>query len=217
MSTSGSILPCKAVCFRMASSKSQPAILCFSHLLVISKQKGKHQILRNHQKLQSLGTSLRVPNSDRYRNMVVCSGVGSGPPIPSDPSPGSWKPWILGMLFSIILPFWRGKWGPLLKLKDRVETVIDTVETVTDIIEEVAEQVEKVADKVGDQLPEGRLKDALEFVEDIAEETADDARLAGEFIDKVEDAVDDVEKQVESFFDKDEKAEETKEDDKGHD
>lgn len=34
---------------------------------------------------------------------------------------------------------------------------------------------------------------------------------------QVEDAVDDVEKQVESFFDKDEKAEETKEDDKGHD
>ncbi|XWS21456.1 hypothetical protein CRYUN_Cryun30bG0056300 [Craigia yunnanensis] len=217
-STSGSILPCKV---RMKSCKFQPAILGFSHFLVISKHKAKHQILRN-QKLQSLGTGLRMQNTDRYRNMVVCSSVGSGPLIPSNPTPGpgSWKPWFLGILLSIILPFWRGKWRPLLKLKEEVETVIDTVEAVTDIVEKVAEQVEKVADDIGDHLPEGRLKDALEFVEDMAEDTAGGARLAGEFIDKVEDMVDEVEEKVESFMESnssDEQAKKAREEEaKGH-
>ncbi|XVF64839.1 hypothetical protein PTKIN_Ptkin09bG0198700 [Pterospermum kingtungense] len=198
-SISRSILPCKVP---VESCKFQPtAILCFSHFLVISKHKARHQILRN-QKVKSLGTGLRVQNTDRCRNIVVCSSAGSGPQIPSNPAPGSgsWKPWILGFLMSMILPFWRGKWRPLLKLKEEVETVIDTVEAVTDIVEKVAEQVEKVADDIGDHLPEGRLKYALEFVEDIAEDTADGARLAGDFIDKVEDMVEEVEEKVESFI-----------------
>ncbi|XWS14956.1 hypothetical protein CRYUN_Cryun35bG0052800 [Craigia yunnanensis] len=207
MSTSGSMLPCKV---RMEFCKFQPpTILCFSHFLVISKHKGKHQILRN-QKLQSLGTGLiRVQNTDRYRNMVVCSSVGSGPPIPSNPTPGpgSWKTWILGILISIILPFWRGKWGRLLKLKEEVETAVDTVEAATDIVEKVAEQVEKVVDDIGNHLPEGRLKDALEFVEDIAEDTADGARLAGEVIDKVED----MEEKVESLMEPNSADEQAKE------
>ncbi|XVE95243.1 hypothetical protein REPUB_Repub02eG0079400 [Reevesia pubescens] len=182
----------------MESCKFQsPAILCFSHFLVISKHQGKHQILRNP-KLQSLGTGLIVQNPDRFRNMVVCSSVGSGPPTPGPA--GSWKPWFLGILMSIILPFWRGKWGPLLKLKEEVETVIDTVEAVTDIVEKVADKAEKVVDDIGNHLPEGRLKDALEFVEDMAEDTADGARIAGEFIDKVEEMVDQVEEKVESFM-----------------
>ncbi|XP_022766409.1 uncharacterized protein LOC111311297 isoform X2 [Durio zibethinus] len=216
-SAAGSILPFKV---RVESCKFQPSILCLNNFLEISKHKGKYQVLRNH-KLQSLGSDLRVQNTDRYRNMVVCSSVGSGPPIPSNPTPGpgSWKPWILGILLSIILPFWRGKWRPLLKLKEEVETVIDTAEAVTDIVEKVAEQVEKVADKVGDHLPEGRLKDALEFVEEMAEDTADGARVAGEFIDKVEDMVDEVEEKVESLIkpnSTDEKAKEAKEEAEDH-
>ncbi|XVF36647.1 hypothetical protein REPUB_Repub19eG0075100 [Reevesia pubescens] len=221
MSTSGSILPCKV---RMESSKFQTAsFICFSQFLEISKHKAKHQILRNP-KLQSLDIGFRVQNTDRYKNMVVCSSVGSGPQIPSNPStpdPGSWKPWFLGILMSIILPFWRGKWGQLLKLKEEAETVIDRVEAVTDIVEKVAEQVEKVADDIGDHLPEGRLKDALDFVEDMAEDAADGARIAGEVIDKLEDVVDEVEEKVESFMEQkssDEKAKETKEEEeaKGH-
>ncbi|XVE60545.1 hypothetical protein DITRI_Ditri05aG0137300 [Diplodiscus trichospermus] len=200
--TSGyTLLPCKV---RMESCKFQPAaVLCSCHFLVISKHKSKHQILRN-QKLLSLGTGLKVQNTDRYRNMVVCDSVGSGPTVPSasspTPVPGSWKPWILGILLSVILPFWRGKWGPLLKLKEEVQAVINKVEAVTDTVEKVAEEVEKVADDIGDQLPEGRLKDALEFVEDMAEDTADGAQLAGDFIDKVEDMVDEAEEKVESLM-----------------
>ncbi|KAK8298192.1 hypothetical protein V6Z11_D05G237400 [Gossypium hirsutum] len=156
--------------------------------------------------------------------MVFCnSNVEQGPVIPSSPAPapGSWKPWILGFLMSIILPFWRGNWRPLLKLKQEAETVIDTVETVTDIVEKVAEQVEQVADKVGDSLPEGKLKDALEIAEDMAEGTVDDARIVGEFIDKVEDMVDQVEEELESLIkpnsgDDEEEVKEKKQKGKGH-
>ncbi|XP_022736859.1 uncharacterized protein LOC111289730 isoform X2 [Durio zibethinus] len=221
MSIAGSMLPCKV---RMEYCKFQsPTILRCSHFLVISKQKEKHQIVRNLQKLQSLGTGLiRVQNTDRYRNMVVCSSVGSGPPTPSDPTPGpgSWIPWIMGILVSIILPFWRGNWGRLLKLKDEAETVIDTVEAFTDVVEKVAEQVENVADDIGNHLPEGKLKDAFELVEDIAEDTVDGARLAGEVIDKVEDIVDEVEEKVESLREPksthEEANEATEEEAKGH-
>ncbi|MBA0555851.1 hypothetical protein Golob_026002 [Gossypium lobatum] len=97
---------------------------------------------------------------------------------------------------SIILPFWRSKWGPLLKLKDEVETIIDKAEEVTDIVEKVAGQVEEVADDIGNHLPEGRLKNALQFVEDMAQNTADGARLAGDLIDKVEE----VEGKVETWM-----------------
>ncbi|KAL4279685.1 hypothetical protein GQ457_03G033620 [Hibiscus cannabinus] len=218
-SSSGFNLPCK-VPMDMESCKSQPSFLCFSHFLVISKHKGKHQVLRNSM-FQPLGGGLRLQNTNRYRNMVFCnSGVEPGPIVPSTPAPapGSWKAWIVGILMSIILPMWRGNWRPLLKLKQEAETIIDTVEAVADMVEKVAEQVEKVADEVGDRLPEGKLKDALEFVEDLADDTADGARITGDFIDKVEDMVDQVEDKVESLMKpgSGNKAEVKKETAKGH-
>ncbi|KAG4200603.1 hypothetical protein ERO13_A05G223000v2 [Gossypium hirsutum] len=191
-SSSGFILPCKVP---MESRKSHPSIVYFSEILVVPNHKGKHQILRNS-KFQPLGSGLRFQITVRHSYTVFCnSSVEQGPVIPSSPAPapGSWKPWILGFLMSIILPFWRGNWRPLLKTQtcvavymsvEEAETVIETVETVTDIVEKVAEQVEQVADKVGDSLPEGKLKDALEIVEDMAEGTVNDARIVGEFIDK---------------------------------
>ncbi|KAL4309611.1 hypothetical protein GQ457_01G027510 [Hibiscus cannabinus] len=175
-----------------SSCRFQPAIIRF-----ISRHKAKrHQIIRNRN-LQLLGASLRLRTTDRDKNMVVCCSVGSGPSIPSNP--GAWKLWVLGILLSIALPFWRSKSGPLLKLKDEVETVIDKVEAVTDYAEKLAEQVEevtgvaekvseemeKVADEIGNHLPEGRLKDALEIVEHTAQNTAEGARFTGEFINKV--------------------------------
>lgn len=77
--------------------------------------------------------------------MVVRSGVEPGGIVPSDGSPGSWyihfhlvptyteelivisirlyyfcrNLWILGMVISVVLPFWKSKWGPLLKLKSK--------------------------------------------------------------------------------------------------
>ncbi|GMI78443.1 hypothetical protein HRI_001513600 [Hibiscus trionum] len=185
--------------------KFQPALTRCSHVLVISKHKEIYQIPRN-QNLQSLGSGLRLQNADRDKNKVVCCSVGPGPSFPSNPDPGSWQLWVLGILVSVVLPFWRSKWGPLLKLKDEVETVIDEVEAVADIVEKVAEGVEEVADDIGNHLPEGRLKDAFEMVEDMAQNTADGAHLAGEFIDKVEE----VEEMMESCMEQSNTDEETK-------
>ncbi|MBA0856327.1 hypothetical protein Goshw_026794, partial [Gossypium schwendimanii] len=182
--TSASIFPCK---LQMPySCKLQPPIIRFSHFLVISNSIHKaknHQILRNHN-LQPPGIGLRLLNTDRVNNLVVCCSIGSGPSNPGSCEFLSRKLWVVGLVMSIILPFWRSKWGPLLKLKDEVETIIDKAEEVTDIVEEVAGQVEEVADDIGNHLPEGRLKNALQFVEDMAQNTADGARLAGDLIDK---------------------------------
>ncbi|KAE8714362.1 Detected protein of unknown function [Hibiscus syriacus] len=202
-SISASICLCKVG--MDSSGKLQTAIIGFGHSLVIAKHKAKYHIPRNPN-LQSLGTALRLQHADRDNNMVVCCSVGSGPSFPSNPGPSSWKLWVMGILMSMVLPFWRSKWGPLLKLKDEVETVIDKVEAATDIVEKVAEQVEGVADDIGNHLPEGRLKDALEIVEDIAKNTADGARLAGEFIDKVEE----VEEKVESWMEQNNTVKEAK-------
>ncbi|XP_039069146.1 uncharacterized protein LOC120215565 [Hibiscus syriacus] len=180
-STSALIFSCKV---QMESTcKFQPAITRFTHFLVISKHKAKrHRIIRK-QNLQFLGTSIWLRNIDRDKNMVVRCGVGPGP---SNHGPGSWKLWVLGILLSVVLPFWRSKWGPLLKLKDEnAETVIEKVEAVTNTVKKVAEQVEEVADEIGNNLPEGRLKDTLEIVEDVAQNTAEGARFAGEFFDQV--------------------------------
>ncbi|KAB2082931.1 hypothetical protein ES319_A05G231300v1 [Gossypium barbadense] len=185
----------------MESRKSHPSIVYFSEILVVPNHKGKHQILRNS-KFQPLGSGLRFQITVRHSYTVFCnSSVEQGPVIPSSPAPapGSWKPWILGFLMK------------------EAETVIETVETVTDIVEKVAEQVEQVADKVGDSLPEGKLKDALEIVEDMAEGTVNDARIVGEFIDKV----DQVEEELESLIkpnsgDDEEEVKEKKQKAKGH-
>ncbi|KAF2299731.1 hypothetical protein GH714_002908 [Hevea brasiliensis] len=122
----------------------------------------------------------------KNRDMVVHNGVHPEPALPSDPSSGSWKMWILGMIITVIIPFWRNKWWPLLKLKDRVESVVETAEHVTEIVEKVAEEVEKVSEEVADHLPEGgKLKESVTFVENVAKETAKDAHLALEVIEKV--------------------------------
>ncbi|KAK8308998.1 hypothetical protein V6Z11_D02G099500 [Gossypium hirsutum] len=196
MDQTASIFPCK---LQMPySCKLQPPIIRFSHFLVISNSIHKaknHQILRNHN-LQPPGIGLRLLNTDRVNNLSEFL---------------SRKLWVVGLVMSIILPFWRSKWGPLLKLKDEVETIIDKAEEVTDIVEKVAGQVEEVADDIGNHLPEGRLKNALQFLEDMAQNTADGARLAGDLIDKVEE----VEGKVESWMGEnsiDEEAKRTKED-----
>ncbi|XVE86830.1 hypothetical protein DITRI_Ditri18aG0066400 [Diplodiscus trichospermus] len=115
----------------------------------------------------------------------VESGASSSPAAaPSN----SWKSWMLGLLFSAMLSFWKHKWGPLLAIKRKVDTVVENVESVVEVVEKVAEEVEKVADEVADTLPDnGKLKEAVSFIETVAKETAKDAHMVEEFIQKVED------------------------------
>ncbi|OWM79987.1 hypothetical protein CDL15_Pgr006291 [Punica granatum] len=119
-------------------------------------------------------------------DVVTRNSVDPAGHLPSGCSPGSWKLWILGVVISVVLPFWKSKWGPLLKLKNEVETVVKVAENVTDVVEKVAEGVEKVAEDVAEMLPEGgKLRNAVELVEHVAEETAKDAHLVEGLIDKV--------------------------------
>ncbi|XP_022741093.1 uncharacterized protein LOC111292784 [Durio zibethinus] len=137
-------------------------------------------------------TQTKINTKNKIRIFCINS-VESGASSSPGASSNSWKSWILGILLSAVLSFWKHKWGPLLAMKEKVDRVVETAELVVEVVEKVAEEVEKVADEVADTLPKnGKLKEAVSFIETIAKETAKDARLAEELIQKVED----VEKEV---------------------
>ncbi|QCE00655.1 uncharacterized protein LOC114195205 isoform X2 [Vigna unguiculata] len=139
---------------------------------------------------------LRFQNDDRRKmNMVVYSCII--PEHSNDSSPGYyWKLWILGTIFSILASFFRGKWGPLLQLKEKVDTTIHEAHRVVDIIEEVAEEVDKVAEEAVKHLPEGKFRHAVELVEKVAENVEKRAQRVEDALEKVEN----MEKELESFI-----------------
>ncbi|KAK7852843.1 uncharacterized protein LOC111984981 [Quercus suber] len=196
------------------SASKQRALIGTSHrfqslipnpcrLLLISKRNEKRSFLGTDQRLHFLkiGLSLReLVVSKRKMDVAVHSSVPLVPPIPSNPaSPGpqSRKVWIVGLIASAILPFIGIKFGPLLKLKQEVDTVVDTAEDVAEVVEKVAEEVEIVAEEIAEHLPAGgKLKVVATFIENVAETTAKDARLVEDVIDKVRA----MEKDAESFI-----------------
>ncbi|XP_027333761.1 uncharacterized protein LOC113848445 [Abrus precatorius] len=140
--------------------------------------------------------ALRFQNDPtRKTNMAVHASTTPGAPFPVDPSPGHWKVWILGTIFTILVSFTRGKWGPLLLLKEKVETTIEEADRIMDIVEEVAEGVEKVTEEVVKHLPEGKLRDTAEFVEEVAKDIDKHAQNAEDALEKIEN----MEKEFESF------------------
>ncbi|OMO73043.1 hypothetical protein COLO4_27301 [Corchorus olitorius] len=114
---------------------------------------------------------------------------------------------LLRMLLSALLSVCKPWGGPLLAIKNKVDTVVETVECVAEVVELVAEEVEMVADEVVDSLPEGTmLKETVCSIEAIAKETAEDARKVEEFIQKVEDMEEEViESLIKPFIDQVEK------------
>ncbi|KAK7275803.1 hypothetical protein RIF29_16927 [Crotalaria pallida] len=132
----------------------------------------------------------------RKMNMTVFANIPQGAPLPVDPSPAHWKAWVIGTIVTILLSSSRGKWGPLLQLRDKIQITIDEVERVADIVEEVAETVEKVADVATKNLPEGKLHDAAEIVGQVAENIDMLAENAGNALEKVEE----MGKEMESFI-----------------
>lgn len=128
------------------------------------------------------------------RKFAVFNGVLPGVPLPSEPPPSdSWNGWILGAVLTFVLPFLANKWGPLLKIKDEVDTAVQTVENVVDAVEKVAEQVEKVAEDIAEGLPAGKLKNAVTFIENVADQIDDTAEVVGDAIDKVQEVGDQIE------------------------
>ncbi|XP_022766406.1 uncharacterized protein LOC111311296 [Durio zibethinus] len=196
LSAGSTVFPCKVKCLHQESLfRFQPA--------AISKQKHEQLFQRNQTLPLSVSTGglgLQTNGIRKMNNMAVCCSLESGePPFPFNLIPGSsnWQLWALGTVISVFLPFTTSKWGPLLKLKNDADNILEAAEHISDVVEEVAEKVEKIADEVGDQLPDGgKLKATLELVEDLAEETAKDAHLAGDLIDKVQE----IEDKMESFM-----------------
>ncbi|XP_034674868.1 uncharacterized protein LOC117906040 isoform X1 [Vitis riparia] len=166
----------------------------------LSAVSGRHFL--GNQDLKAFSTVGRVA-SDRNTKMdttVYCS-TQPGASLPSGPPTNSWeifgrKNWIIGMLLSMVVPLWRFKLGPLLQLKNEVETAMNTTEQIAETIESVAEKVEQVADDIGNHLPEGgKLRQVADFVENVAKETAKGAHLVDAAIEKAED----IEKKVDSL------------------
>ncbi|XP_061364225.1 uncharacterized protein LOC133307690 [Gastrolobium bilobum] len=155
------------------------------------------KIKYNRFSLPEQNTGFRIQNeATRKMNMAVYASIPPEAPFPVDPSPGHWKVWIIGTIFTILLSFSKGKWGPLLQLKEKIDTVIDEAEQIADVVEEVAEGVEKVAEGAVKNIPEGKLHDTAEFVEKIAEDIDKQAKNAEDALEKVED----MEKEFESFL-----------------
>ncbi|MED6133513.1 hypothetical protein PIB30_028941 [Stylosanthes scabra] len=154
------------------------------------------------------GYSSLVPQQNlltfrRNMNISVCASTPPGPPLPANPSPfpspSNWKLWMVGTIFTIVMSFSKGKWGPLLLLKDKFETTIKQVEKIADVVEEVAERVDKAAEEVVKIIPAGKLHDAVEFVEKMAENVDKLAETAEETLEKVDSMEDELDSLLESM------------------
>ncbi|KAL4649440.1 hypothetical protein ACB092_01G013900 [Castanea dentata] len=198
MSLSKSILSCTSTL--IGASRRYQLFPNPYRLLLISKCNEKRSFLGTEQRLQFLKTGLReLAVSKRKMDVAVYSSIPPVPPMPSNPaSPGPWYLWIVRLIVSSILRFFGIKFGPLLKLKQEVDAVVETAEEVVEVVEKVAEEVDKVAEEISEHLPEGgKLRATAKIIEKVAERTAKDAQLVEDVIDKVEA----VEKEVESLID----------------
>ncbi|XP_021981929.2 uncharacterized protein LOC110877991 isoform X1 [Helianthus annuus] len=120
-----------------------------------------------------------------------------GVPLPSGSPSGSIRNWIVGIVFTFVLPFCTHKWGPLLQIKNKVDNVVNTAEYIMETIEAVAEKVDNVIDNITDDLPENSsIRKTMEAVDELVEGVAKSAHIANDIIDKVEE----VENKLESMI-----------------
>ncbi|XP_075485943.1 uncharacterized protein LOC142525511 [Primulina tabacum] len=136
----------------------------------------------------------------KRRSLTVYANTVSAAPLPSTPPPsGSIKSWIIGLVVSLILPFFSHKWGPLWVLEKRIVNAVQAVEDIVEVVEKVAEEVERISDDISDDLPEGKVKEMVDFVENMAEKTAKTADSVDDLIDKVQETEEKVKCVVESI------------------
>ncbi|OVA08725.1 hypothetical protein BVC80_551g28 [Macleaya cordata] len=146
-------------------------------------------LIRLHQK----------PNTNMALNAIENLQPG-GPLIPSCPPPephDGWYNWLVLTIIPMFLPFFKNKWGPLFTIKKEVDMAMDAVDIAAEVVEEMAKKVERIADKVGDNLPEGKLRDAFCVAEHVAEEVIKGADLVEDLIHKAEE----LEEKLENFID----------------
>ncbi|RAL40630.1 hypothetical protein DM860_006700 [Cuscuta australis] len=188
-------------------------IIVFEGLQVSSSSRpGAYRCLRrplHHHNCNSSSSSSPLKNGKNWHTtsyaergiIVACLSGGIDPaaiPLPpsaSSPDSNPLKGWLIGILISAVIPFFRHKLGSFMQIKN----AISEVEEVVHGVEKVAEVVDKVAEDIGGKLPAGKLKDAVGVVERAAEKADKDAEALGEIIDKVEEVEETVEEGVESL------------------
>ncbi|XP_039114606.1 uncharacterized protein LOC120249958 [Dioscorea cayenensis subsp. rotundata] len=94
--------------------------------------------------------------------------------------------WTLGLIMTVVVPFWTNKWNNLLKLEDEVKMT-------TEVVEKVATMAEKASAEIANKLPENsKLKQTILSVEKISEEMAEEAHLALDVFHKVDELKEEV-------------------------
>ncbi|KAL6512055.1 hypothetical protein OROGR_021652 [Orobanche gracilis] len=123
-----------------------------------------------------------------WRLPIGVEHTSRGYPTPNRGCHVSVWSWIIGLVVTFVLPFLTNKWGALWELKNKVLGAVQTVEDIVEAVERVAEKVDEIAEEIGDDVPQGKLKDLVELVGHVAEKTAKTADCLDNVIDKVQEA-----------------------------
>ncbi|PIA52008.1 hypothetical protein AQUCO_01000115v1 [Aquilegia coerulea] len=149
-----------------------------------------------------LSTINRRGKANRTIRSMDLNAINNLPPVPVPSVPSgspfpSWSSWMLLTIIPMILPFFKSKWGPLIVIKNKMDSVLQNVEIMAEGIEEVARRVDKMADEMTEKLPEGKFKKAIQMIDVVAEETIKKADCVEELLDKVEEVEDKLEDMIE--------------------
>ncbi|XP_073280822.1 uncharacterized protein [Primulina huaijiensis] len=113
-----------------------------------------------------------------------------------DPSTAPWKKWLLGVLFTVILPAAGHKGGLFVVLKAKMDKAIETVEVVTDVVEEIAEETDKIVEEVESKLPgDSKLKKTLDNLDNLTKKAVNEAKQAEDIVHKVREVEQDIEEE----------------------
>ncbi|MED6210255.1 hypothetical protein PIB30_062474, partial [Stylosanthes scabra] len=112
-------------------------VTCFAFLGTLGKTQASSKVGHHHHHVRIINSNIikhdnlcyvpqhnnfglfRVPSYTTTNKKMNMGVLGSTQPGPVDPSssPDHWKFWIVGTIFTILLSFSKGKWGPLLLFK----------------------------------------------------------------------------------------------------
>ncbi|GAA0158567.1 hypothetical protein LIER_43453 [Lithospermum erythrorhizon] len=125
---------------------------------------------------------------------IMCSSEHNNQSNGPQSKASGWKKWAAGIVLSVAIPSMGHKYGPLLVLKNKIDTALKTAETMTEAIEDVAEEAEKFMEEIESKLPQdSKLKEALDSMEALAHEAEEEAKTAQKLIHQVEDIEKDIE------------------------
>ncbi|XP_075481931.1 uncharacterized protein LOC142522433 [Primulina tabacum] len=149
----------------------------------------------------------KVDRSQRFLKSISKYGISTAVTISknslprasssSDPSTAPWKKWLLGVLFTVILPAAGHKGGLFVGLKAKIDKAIETVEVVTDVVEGIAEETDKIVEEVESKLPgDSKLRKTLDKLDDLTKKAVDEAKQAEDIIHKVREVEQDIEDEL---------------------